>query len=232
MIDIRPFAGLAHRDHGWLDTRYHFSFSDYHDPERMGWGRIRVWNDDKIAPQSGFPPHSHANMEIVTFVRTGAITHKDSLGNTGRTGAGDVQVMSAGNGVAHAEYNVESEDTTLFQIWIMPDVAGGEPDWGMREFPRGERAGRWEVVASGEPEKDDALRIRSDARILAATVPAGESVTYEAAPWRHQYLVATGGKIRVNGEDANARDGIAITGEEAITVEALEDCELVMVDAR
>ena len=232
MIDIRPFAGLAHRDHGWLDTRFHFSFADYHDPERMGWGKIRVWNDDTIAPQSGFPPHSHADMEIVTFVRTGAITHEDSMGNRGRTAAGDVQVMSAGTGVAHAEYNVESEDTTLFQIWIMPDVTGGKPGWGMREFPRGERAGRWEIVASGEPEKDGALPIRSDARILAATLPAGESVTYEASPWRHQYLVATGGRIRVNGREANARDGVAITGEEAIAVEALEDCELVMVDAR
>ena len=140
MIDIRPFAGLAHRDHGWLDTRFHFSFADYHDPERMSWGNIRVWNDDTIAPQSGFPPHHHANMEIVTFVRTGAITHQDSMGNTGRTAAGDVQVMSAGTGVAHAEYNVEDENTTLFQIWIIPDQAGGEPGWGMREFPRGERA--------------------------------------------------------------------------------------------
>jgi redox-sensitive bicupin YhaK (pirin superfamily) len=232
MIDIRPFAGLAHRDHGWLDARFHFSFADYHDPERMGWGRIRVWNDDTIAPQSGFPPHSHADMEIVTFVRSGAITHKDSMDNTGRTGAGDVQVMSAGTGVTHAEYNVESEDTTLFQIWILPDRAGGAPDWGMREFPRGDRAGRWEILASGEPEKDSALPIRSDARVLAATLPAGESVTYEATPSRHQYLVATGGRIRVNGQEANARDGIAITGEETITVEAVEDSELVMVDAR
>jgi redox-sensitive bicupin YhaK (pirin superfamily) len=232
MIDIRPFAGLAHRNHGWLDTRFHFSFADYMDPERMSWGQIRVWNDDTIAPQSGFPPHSHANMEIITFVRSGAITHQDSMGNTGRTAAGDVQVMSAGTGVAHAEYNVENEDTTLFQIWILPDRAGGEPDWGMREFPRGERAGRWEILASGEPATDGALPIRSDARVLAATVPGGETVTYETSPRRHQYLVATGGRVRVNGAEANARDGIAITGEEAITVEALEDCELVMVDAR
>jgi len=232
MIDIRPFEGLAHRDHGWLDTRFHFSFADYHDPERMSWGRIRVWNDDLIAPRSGFPPHPHRDMEIITFVRTGAITHKDSMGNTGRTGAGDVQVMSAGTGVTHAEYNLEDEDTSLFQIWIMPDRAGEAPDWGMRAFPRGERAGRFEVLASGDPDGDGALPIRSDARILAATLPVGETVTYEAAPWRHQYLVATGGRIRVNGADANPRDGIAITGEEAITVEALEDCELVMVDAR
>ena len=232
MIDIRKFDALAHREHGWLDTHYHFSFSDYYDPERMGWGKIRVWNDDRIAPRSGFPPHPHSDMEIITFVRTGAISHRDSMGNTGRTGAGDVQVMSAGTGVVHAEYNLEDEDTTLFQIWIMPDRSGGEPDWGMREFPRGERAGRWEILASGDPEGDDALRIRSDARILAATVPAGESVTYEANPSRHQYLVATGGKVRVNGQAADPRDGIAITGEHGITVEAIEDCELVMVDAR
>lgn len=232
MIEIRPFAGLAHRNHGWLDTRFHFSFADYHDPERMNWGRIRVWNDDLIAPKSGFPPHPHRDMEIITFVRTGAITHKDSMGNTGRTGAGDVQVMSAGTGVTHAEYNLEDEDTSLFQIWIMPDRAGEAPDWGQREFPRGDRAGHWEVLASGDPEGDKSLPIRSDAKILAATVPAGETVVYEAASWRHQYLVATGGKIRVNGQEANSRDGIAITGEEAITVEALEDVELVMVDAR
>ena len=232
MIEIRPFAGLAHREHGWLDTRFHFSFADYHDPERMGWGKIRVWNDDRIAPRSGFPPHPHRDMEIITFVRTGAISHEDSLGNAGRTGAGDVQVMSAGTGVTHAEYNLEDEDTSLFQIWILPDRGGEAPDWGMREFPRGDRAGRWEVLASGDPESEGALAIRSDARVLAATLPAGETVSYPASPWRHQYLVATGGRIRVNDEEANPRDGIAITGEEVIAVEALEDCELVMVDAR
>jgi redox-sensitive bicupin YhaK (pirin superfamily) len=232
MIDVRPFAGLAHRDHGWLDTRYHFSFSDYHDPERMGWGKIRVWNDDRIAPKSGFPPHGHSDMEIVTFVRTGAVSHKDSMGNSGRTAAGDVQVMSAGSGVQHAEYNLEDEDTTLFQIWIIPDRAGGAPDWGMRQFPKAERAGKWEIVASGDPEGDAALPLRSDARILAATVSAGERVTYDSAPYRHQYLVAASGKIRVNGAEASARDGVAITGEETIEIEALEDAELVMVDAR
>ncbi len=232
MIDVRPFAGLAHRNHGWLDTRYHFSFSDYHDPERMGWGKIRVWNDDKIGPKSGFPPHGHNDMEIITFVRTGAVSHKDSMGNEGRTGAGDVQVMSAGSGVVHAEYNLEDEDTTLFQIWIIPDRAGGEPDWGMREFPRGERSGKWEVLASGDPEGDDALPLRSDARILAATLSAGEQVTYDATPSRHQYLVAASGRIRVNGVEAETRDGVAITGEDVIEVEALDDAELVLVDAR
>ena len=232
MIDIRPHAGLAHRDHGWLDTRYHFSFSDYHDPSRMGWGALRVWNDDKIAAKSGFPPHSHSDMEIVTFVHSGAITHQDSLGNRGRTGAGDVQVMSAGTGITHAEYNLEDEDTTLFQLWIIPDRAGEQPSWGAREFPHDDRAGRWVTLASGQSGADDALPIRADASVLAATLHAGESVSYPADAGRHQYLVSINGKVRVNGHDAGARDGVTITGESAIEVEAIEDAELVLVDTR
>ena len=127
MIDIRKFDTLGHADHGWLDARHHFSFANYHDEDRMGWGALRVWNDDAIAAQSGFPPHPHRDMEIITYVRTGAITHRDSMGNSGRTAAGDVQVMSAGTGVTHSEFNLEDEKTTLFQIWIMPDQSGGNP---------------------------------------------------------------------------------------------------------
>ncbi|MXP43495.1 pirin family protein [Allopontixanthobacter sediminis] len=232
MIDIRPFASLGAANHGWLDARHHFSFASYHDPDRINWGQIRVWNDDTIAAQSGFPPHPHSDMEIVTFVRSGAITHKDSLGNMGRTAAGDVQVMSAGSGITHAEYNVEDEATTLFQIWIIPDQTGGAPSWGQREFPRGARAGDWEVLASGNAEQDGALPIRADAKVVAATLAAGASATYSADPARHQYLVAPKGRIKVNGVEAQPRDGIAITGETEITVEALDDAELVMVDAR
>lgn len=232
MIEIRPFASLGHADHGWLDARHHFSFANYHDPNRMGWGAIRVWNDDTIAAQTGFPPHPHRDMEIVTYVRKGAISHEDSLGNSGRTPAGDVQVMSAGTGVRHAEYNLEDETTTLFQFWILPDRHGAKPGWGQRAFPHGERAGRWEIVASGDPEGDLALPIQADARVLAAALPAGEQLEYAADPARHLYLVAASGRIRVNGHEAQARDGIAITAEDAITVEALDDAELVMVDAR
>lgn len=232
MIEIRPFAGIGHADHGWLDARHHFSFANYHAPHRMGWGRIRVWNDDTIAPQTGFPPHPHRDMEIVTFVRSGAISHQDSLGNKGRTGAGDVQVMSAGTGIVHSEYNLENESTTLFQIWILPDRAGEGPGWGQREFPRGDRAGRWVTLASGTPETDDALPIRADAKVVAATLPAGSRIAYDADPRRYQYLVAPSGRILVNGTPAQARDGVAITGEEQIVVEALDDAEVVMVDAR
>lgn len=232
MIDIRPFASLGAADHGWLDARHHFSFAQYHDPDRMDWGQIRVWNDDTIASQSGFPPHPHSDMEIVTFVRSGAITHKDSLGNMGRTSAGSVQVMSAGSGITHAEFNLENEATTLFQIWITPDQLGGDPSWGQRDFPRGDRSGQWEVLASGNAKADGALPIRADAKIVAATLASGQSVTYHADPARHQYLVAPTGSVRVNGIEAAPRDGIAITGEAQITVEAIDDTELVMVDAR
>ena len=232
MIDIRSFDSLAHRDHGWLNTRYHFSFSDYYHPQRMGWGKLRVWNDDRIAPRSGFPPHPHSDMEIITFVRSGAISHKDSMGNSGRTGAGDVQVMSAGTGVTHAEYNLEDEDTRLFQLWILPDRAGEPPSWDQREFPHGDRAGNWVVLASGSPGHDDALPIRSDAKVLAATLEAGDRIIYDAESWRHQYLVPASGRILLNGQAVSARDGVAITGEDRIEVEALEPAELVLVDTR
>jgi redox-sensitive bicupin YhaK (pirin superfamily) len=232
MIEIRPFASLGHADHGWLNARHHFSFASYRDPARMGWGAIRVWNDDTIAAATGFDPHPHRDMEIITFLRAGAITHEDSLGNRGSTTAGNVQVMSAGNGIVHSEHNREDVATTLFQIWIIPDTTGGEPFWDQREFPRGERSGQWVILASGTPKADDALPIRADAKVLAATLAAGETVTYIANPARHQYLVAPVGRISVNGVEAQPRDGVAVTGESTITLTALDDAEVVMVDAR
>ena len=230
MIDIRPFNSLGRANHGWLDARHHFSFANYYDPGRMGWGAIRVWNDDRIAAKSGFPPHPHRDMEIITYVRTGAITHQDSMGNKGRTGAGDVQVMSAGTGVTHAEYNLEDEETTLFQIWVETDRPGAEPGWGAMPFPKDSREGRFQLLASGDAE-DGALTIHADARVLGATVKQGGSIAYEPDPARHVYLVSSG-KVRVNGEQANPRDGVAVTGEDRITIEADEDSELVLVDAR
>jgi hypothetical protein len=230
MIDIRKFQSLGHADHGWLDARHHFSFASYHDPGRMGWGRIRVWNDDRIAAKSGFPPHPHRDMEIVTYVRTGAITHQDSIGNKGRTAAGDVQVMSAGTGVVHAEHNLEDEDTTLFQIWIETDKPGAQPGWGAKPFPKDARDGRFQLLASGAAD-DGALTINADARVLGATIKAGETIEFQAEPERHLYVV-TSGRIDVNGVAAEARDGIAITGEQRLTFRAEEDAELVLVDAR
>ncbi len=232
MIDIRPFQTLGQPDHGWLNARHHFSFANYYDPHRMSWGAIRVWNDDEIAARSGFPPHPHSDMEIITYVRQGAITHQDSLGNQGRTEAGDVQVMSAGTGVRHAEYNLEDEQTTLFQIWVMTDRPGAQPNWGAKKFPKGERAGSFVTLASGFPGDTDALKINAAARVMGATLKAGEKAELELDPSRHVYLVPVGGAIEVNGVRAEPRDGVAITGEERVEIRALEDSEIVLVDSR
>jgi quercetin 2,3-dioxygenase len=231
MIEIRPYARLGGGDHGWLKTSYHFSFADYHDPARMGWGDLRVWNDDEIAPGSGFPPHPHADMEIVTYVREGAITHKDSLGNEGRTVAGDVQVMSAGTGIRHAEYNLEPVTTKIFQLWIIPSQRGGAPAWGAKPFPKADRSGRLVILASGIAGDADALPVRTPARVLGATLKTGESVEYPIGTARHGYLVPATGAVTVGGVRVAARDGAAIAEEAVIRVTALEDSEIVLVDA-
>ena len=231
MIDVRPFAALGGANHGWLNAKHHFSFANYYDPARMNWGAIRVWNDDEIAAKSGFPPHPHADMEIITYVRDGAITHKDSLGNAGRTEAGDVQVMSAGSGIRHSEWNEEDATTRIFQIWIMPETRGGKPSWGARPFPKDERSGKFVTLASGIAGDEDALPIRADARVMGATVKTGESVTLPLDASRHVYLVLARGSVTINGVTLKARDGAAITGETALDVVGLDDAEVVLVDA-
>jgi redox-sensitive bicupin YhaK (pirin superfamily) len=230
MIDLRPFNALGGADHGWLKAKHHFSFAGYSDPARMGWGALRVWNDDAIAPATGFPPHPHADMEIITYVRQGAITHRDSMGNHGRTEAGDVQVMSAGSGIRHSEYNMEPEATRIFQIWIEPRQSGGAPAWGARPFPKADRSGRFVTLASGIAGDTDALPIRADARVLGATLKAGESVEYHFDGKRHGYLVPALGVVQVGDVRVNARDGAAISDLETVTITALEDSEIVLVD--
>ena len=231
MIEKREFKSLGHADHGWLNARHHFSFANYHDPARMGWGAIRVWNDDEIAGNSGFPPHPHRDMEIITYVRSGAITHQDSMGNQGRTGAGDVQVMSAGTGVRHAEYNLEPETTTLFQIWIEPKRLGGSPSWGAKPFPKGERSGKFVTLASGFADDGDALPIRADARVMGATLKAGESVDYPVGEGRYVYLVAATGALDIDGVRFEARDGAALSGGQTVTITAIDEAEIVLVDS-
>ena len=230
MIERRPFNSLGGADHGWLKAKHHFSFASYNAPNRMGWGALRVWNDDTIAPQSGFPPHPHANMEIITYVREGAITHRDNLGNEGRTEAGDVQVMSAGSGITHSEYNVESGATRIFQIWIIPDESGQPPSWGARPFPKGERSGRFVALASGFKEDTEALPLRTDARVLGATLKAGDTVEYEFGAGRYGYLVPSTGSVELNGIRLDTRDGAAIRDEAVLHITAIEDAELVLVD--
>ncbi len=232
MIERRPHAELGHARHGWLNARHHFSFADYHDAQRMRWGRLRVWNDDSIAPHSGFEPHGHRDMEIITYVRQGAITHEDSLGNRGRTVAGDVQVMSAGSGIVHSEYNLEDEETRIFQIWIHPQQTGLPPTWGTRRFPSGERAGAFVTLASGLPGDDEALPIRAEARLAAATLEQGQSANYQIAEGRRVYLVPASGQIEVNGVTVSAGDGVAVRDEARLTVRALENSEVVLVESR
>ncbi|WP_135465981.1 pirin family protein [Crenalkalicoccus roseus] len=232
MIDIRPFAGLGGADHGWLKARHHFSFAGYHDPARMGWGRLRVWNDDEIAPMTGFDPHPHRDMEIVTYVRDGAITHRDSMGNEGRTAAGEVQVMSAGTGVVHSEYNLEPVTTRIFQIWILPDRRGARPAWGSRAFPEAAREAGFTVLAGGRPQDAGAgaLPINADAAVMAATLRPGQTLRQPLGPGRAAYLVPARGAVTVNGLALGARDGAAIRDEAEIAITASEAVELVLVE--
>ena len=230
MIELRPYNTLGGAQHGWLETRHHFSFANYYDPKRMRWGHLRVWNDDIIAAHTGFPAHPHRDMEIITYVRSGAITHQDSLGNRGRTEAGDVQVMSAGSGIIHSEMNEENEATQLFQIWIMPDEKGLPPSWGTKPFPREQRSGSFITLASGLPGESDALPIRANARLVAATLKAGQSTEYHIAPGRKVYLVPASGEIEINGVVAAAGDGVAISDESLLKVSAQQDSEIVLVD--
>jgi redox-sensitive bicupin YhaK (pirin superfamily) len=230
VIERRPFDSLGGADHGWLNAKHHFSFASYNDPKRMGWGALRVWNDDTIAAQTGFPPHPHSDMEIITYVREGAITHRDNLGNEGRTEAGDVQVMSAGSGITHSEYNLESSATRIFQIWIIPDEHGQPPSWGAKPFPAGDRSGRFVALASGFKEDTDALPLRTNARVLGATLKAGETAEYTLADNRLGYLVPAKGSVEINGVKLDTRDGAAIRNETVLRVKALDDAELVLVD--
>ena len=230
MIDVRPFGSLGGFRNEWLHARHHFSFGGYHDPARMGFGRLRVWNDDEIAPGTGFDPHPHRDMEIVTYIRDGAITHRDNLGNEGRTEAGDVQVMHAGTGIVHAEHNRESSTTRLFQIWIIPDRRGVEPGWGTRAFPRGGNG--LSLLASGRPEDagTDALKLNADASVLAGTLAEGTTTQLTLPRGRGLYLVPVTGQVTVNGVPVQTRDGAAIIDEEIVTITATAPTELVVVD--
>jgi quercetin 2,3-dioxygenase len=227
MIERRPFQSLSDARSDWLQAKYHFSPMQ----PRSGWGALRIWNDDEIAPNSGFPPHSHINMEIITYVRDGAVTHRDSLGNGGRIAAGDVQVMSAGTGIKHAEFNLEQQTTRLFQIWIKPGSDGGTPAWGTKPFPKKDRAGRFVTLASGFESDREALPIRAEARVLGATLTRDQALTYDTASDRFLYLVPSIGTVSVNGVQLDARDGAAIKRLRQVTITAVCDSELVLVDA-
>ena len=230
MIHIQHFEDLGRFDNDWLAARYHFSFAGYRDPARMGVGPLLVWNDDLVQPGRGFDPHGHRDMEIITYVREGAISHEDHLGNRGRTEAGDVQVMSAGRGIRHSEYNMEAGPTRIFQIWIEPSETGLEPRWAQRRFPQGASAGALIPLASGRPGHEDALPINQDAAILGATLARGQRVSHHLEAGRQAYLVPARGRVRVNDVMVDARDGVTITEEPEITITALDDAEILLAD--
>jgi len=233
MIELRPFENLGKSDHGWLNANFHFSFADYRDPARVHWGALRVWNNDRIAPDSGFPPHPHRDMEIVTYVIKGAITHKDHLGNEGRTEAGQIQVMSAGSGIQHAEYNREDEETELFQIWILPNKQGVPARWETVQFPADGREGKLVPLASGRGDSG-AIPLYADGSLLAGSLKAGQTIR-QTLGGKPAYLVPAKGKIEIRGSDgkpitANARDGVAVVDQDEIEIVALEDTEIVLVE--
>lgn len=233
MIKIYPYESLGHANHGWLNARHHFSFASYYKRERMNFGVLRVINDDIIGAKSGFDTHPHNNMEIITYVRSGAITHKDSMGNIGKTEAGDVQVMSAGTGVFHSEYNLENEDTKLYQIWITPDKKNVVPRWEAKKFPKSfvQNNSELPVLVSGrnEDKNKNALFIHSDSAIYAGNIKAGSKVENKI---KHQaYILASNGDFTVNDVVMKKGDGAEIVGEKVIKITAISDAEILIIDA-
>jgi redox-sensitive bicupin YhaK (pirin superfamily) len=226
MIKIYAYEQLGHANHGWLDARHHFSFASYYNPERMGFGALRVINDDIIKAGAGFDTHPHRDMEIITYVRKGAITHRDSRGNLGRTEAGDVQVMSAGTGIFHSEFNLESEDTSLYQIWIEPNKTGVEPRWDAREFPTEETEGRLTLLVSGDGRAP--LQIHQDAAIYAGRISAGSELEHLI---KHQaYLLVSKGAITLDGHSLKQGDGAEIRDRNSINLVAVTDADVLIID--
>jgi len=232
MITVSTLQDFGHQDHGWLTAVHHFSFADYIDPDRMGFGPLRVWNDDRIRAGTGFPAHPHRDMEIVTYVRTGAVSHEDNQGNRGRTAAGQVQVMSAGTGIRHSEYNMEDEDLTLFQVWVHPDREGHTPRWDAKTFDRDHVTGGFQTLVSGRggQEHDGALFIHQDAAFKAAILADGEIQTLDIEPGRQVYLVPARGAVTLNGVEVPERGSAEITDETHIEVKALGAAEVVLFD--
>lgn len=230
MIEVFPFAGLGRFETDWLSARHHFSFGEWVDRQRMGFGTLRVWNDDRVRPGTGFDMHPHRDFEIITYVRTGAVTHTDSLGNSGVTRAGEVQVMSAGTGIVHAEHNVGADDLTLFQIWVRPHTLGVAPRWETRAVGNG--AGGLRTLVSGRAgAPEDALFIHQDAALVAGTLVPGETAVHALGPGRHAYLVPASGTVEVDGVAAGPRDGVHVTGVSEIVIRATDAAEVVLVDA-
>jgi redox-sensitive bicupin YhaK (pirin superfamily) len=230
MLKVYKHSELGHANHGWLNAYHHFSFANYYNPERMGFGVLRVINDDTIKAGTGFPQHGHKDMEIITFVRKGAITHKDSKGNEGRTVAGDVQVMSAGTGILHSEFNREDEDTQIFQIWIVPKEQGIEPRWASAEFAERESGDTLPLLASGfkEDQDSEALYIHQDAAIYGGKVNQGQTI--EQPIKQQAYMVVSSGAVTVEGVELTEGDGLEITDRGAVNITGSDDSVVILID--
>jgi redox-sensitive bicupin YhaK (pirin superfamily) len=222
MIKIRRSEERGHADHGWLDTHYTFSFSDYQDPRFMGFRDLRVINEDVIAPDQGFPKHGHRDMEIITYVISGELSHRDSLGNGETIRPNDVQRMTAGTGVLHSEFSSPTERTHLLQIWILPDAQRLTPGYEQREFPPEEKQGRLRLVASKGGE-DGSVHINQDVKVYASILNSGDQISHEPAAGRHVWIQIISGSLDVNGETLTAGDGTAISEEPALSIKALDD---------
>ena len=231
MLTHRSWDSLDKTDLDWLRARFHFAVSADGNPAHAALGPLIVWNDDEIAVGGGFPMHAHRDMEIITYVRQGVLGHRDTLGSEGTLHAGHVQVMSAGTGIRHAEFNRGETPLKVYQIWLLPRRSGGEPVWDTKPFPQHDRSGRLVVLASGFAHDEGALPVRADARVLGAMLKAGDTVRHELGPARRAYLVVASGRIEVNGEAVGPLDGVAITEVAVAQISALEESELVMVDA-
>jgi hypothetical protein len=228
MLQHKPFSEIAGADIGWLKAKHHFAIGVYGNPGHRPVGNLFVLNDDEIARRSGFPLHSHANVEIVTYVREGVLTHEDSLGNKGHIKAGDVQVMSAGTGVSHTEYNENDAATRLFQMWIHPRTRGGEPQWRTRAFSKADRTGRFVPLVSGYGAKG-ALPIRSDFELYGTVLPKHAATIFEFPPGHSGYLVPVTGALTVNGQRVDPREGLVIRDEASIAIAAQAGAELVLI---
>jgi redox-sensitive bicupin YhaK (pirin superfamily) len=230
MLQLRRRDSLSGGDFGWLKARHHFKVSPQGNPAHGPLGALIVWNDDEIAPGTGFDLHGHKDMEIISYVREGAVTHQDTIGSLGRTEAGDVQIMSAGTGIRHAEHNRDEIPLKLFQIWLLPRSGRRSTRWHSRKFPKADRAGQLVILASGDPRDVDALPIRADARVLGATLMPGDTVSYELAEGRYAYLAPARGVVTVNGERLETGDGVAAISERRLDIRAEEETEIVLVD--
>ncbi|MDX1949559.1 MAG: pirin family protein [Rickettsiales bacterium] len=230
MAKIFRFSDLGKADYGWLKANYHFSFANYYNPNRTGFGKLLVINDDKVSAGKGFAPHSHKDMEIITYVRSGAITHQDSLGNKGRTIAGDVQVMSAGSGITHSEYNYETEDTTLFQIWIQPNEMGVKPRWDARKFPKEISENSLTLLVSGRKEDEhlSPLFIYQDAAIWGGNLKANSLVNHKVK--YNSYILASKGEFEINGQKMQQGDGAEVKEAKEIQIKTFTDSEIIVID--